>query len=774
MSSAQVKRIPGLANPLGFARLDNWWLSKIPPLLAVAYLCVLIRPIPAPAALHLLACYLASIACVATYGHIVNDAFDVEADLRANKPNAMRNLDVNARILLALLFLVGGFLPASAANYSYLTLALLAANYLWPTLYSIPGIRLKERGLFGVVCDAMGSHVTPTLLCLSVFNLARVDSSIELWMFGGVAMLWAAVLGIKGILHHQIYDRVNDIESGTVTLATTVGPAKIIRFLTWFNITVELPVSAGFAATVLYPCPFAVASLAIYISTQTLRYRLGERLTMASDAQMTRAIVPFTNELFYTFWLPMAAALQLAVTGAGLWWLPVVHACAFYMNLSAERVELTSIAQALLRRWRQSHAPTGMLPETIGRSDPKIESAISDDWTIVLFATAGLTRFVENALIGILQCRIDAGVVQLVYPESARNELRPVAEKYRVRSRILEETIGGEAPDLPSCYVNWNTDAFNILMSYRFRMLRVILAEGKKVVVSDIDVAWLRNPLPYLSEVLRRYPWACQVEAKAEFPPNFCLGFYAVRATPDTIELIELNLTSMSARDVKPADQALFREILIDNPRFLAKVFALPESAFPSGLLYRSVAGEDDSVPITGRTQPFIFHANWCVGLENKQRLLAHAGGWFVRDDPKRNVFTRLNRLMRDVGFLERVATDSHNEPEHIVELKTPGFHSYAIPAGTRRIRIISDPILLPPDSRKLGAAITDLWIGGRPLALSDARLVSGFHLTESDREHIWRWTDGAAVVSLPLKSVDVQFDVSALFIASGMLAKNP
>jgi hypothetical protein len=720
----------------------------------------------------LLACYLASIACVATYGHIVNDACDVEADRRANKPNAMANLGVGARTLLALVFFALGFLPASVAGYSYLTLALLAANYLWPTLYSIPGIRLKERGLFGVVCDAMGSHVTPTLLCLSAFDLVRADASIGLWMFGGAATLWAAVLGIKGILHHQIYDRVNDIESGTVTFATVVGPARIIRFLTWFNIAVELPVSAGLTATVLYPCPFAAAALALYVSTQTLRYRLGERLTMASDAQMTRAILPFTNEQFYTLWLPMAAALQLAVTGAGFWWLPVVQAGAFYNNLAAERAELTSLAQALLRRWRQSHASAAIPPETIGRSGPDIEAAASKDWTIVLFATAGLSRFVENALIGILRCRIDAGIVQLVFPESARNELGPVAEKYRVRSRILEETIDAQAPDMPSSYLNWNTDAFNILMSYRFRVLRVILAEAKKVIVSDIDVAWLRNPLPYLSEVLRRHPWACQIEAKAEFPPNFCLGFYALRAAPDTIELIDLNLTSMGARDVKPADQDLFREILIDNPRFLAKVFALPESAFPSGLLYRSVASQDDSVPMAGRMQPFIFHANWCVGLENKQRLLAHAGGWFVPDDPKRNPLARLNRLIRNAGFLRPAAKDWGNETEHIVELKMPGFHGYTIPPGTRRIRIISDPMVFPPDSRKLGAAITDLWIGGKPLALSDARLVSGFHLTESDGEHTWRWTDGAAVVSLPSKSVEVQFDVNAIFIASSMLAK--
>src|SRR5207244_871711 len=133
-------------------------------------------------------------------------------------------------------------------------------------------------------------------------------------------------------------------------------------FLTWFNATIELPVSAGFAATVFHACPFAAASLAIYISTQTLRYRLGERLTMASDAQLTRAVIPFTNELFYTLWLPMAAALQLAAADTGLWWLPVLHACAFYRNLSLERAELTSIVRALLGRWRQCPASGGRPP----------------------------------------------------------------------------------------------------------------------------------------------------------------------------------------------------------------------------------------------------------------------------------------------------------------------------------------------------------------------------------------------------------------------------
>ena len=75
----------------------------------------------------------------------------------------------NVRLATTDRFLIAGFLPTWVAPYSIGVLTLLALNYLWPTIYSIPMTRLKEKGLFGVVCDAMGSHVTPTLFVLALF-----------------------------------------------------------------------------------------------------------------------------------------------------------------------------------------------------------------------------------------------------------------------------------------------------------------------------------------------------------------------------------------------------------------------------------------------------------------------------------------------------------------------------------------------------------------------------------------------------------------------------
>jgi len=127
-----------LAATVAFARPGNWFVSKIPPLLAIAYIDMRRFELAPAAALRLLGGALVSIFCVAIYGHVVNDMFDLKADRLAdkvNRPAAMRPI---WRWLPALGFLGAGFVPAAALHYPAGAVALLAFNYLWPTIYSVP------------------------------------------------------------------------------------------------------------------------------------------------------------------------------------------------------------------------------------------------------------------------------------------------------------------------------------------------------------------------------------------------------------------------------------------------------------------------------------------------------------------------------------------------------------------------------------------------------------------------------------------------------------
>lgn len=338
-------------NLFQFARPGNWWCSKIPPLLAVAYLTILLRDTEVFRASELLACYVFSVSCVATYGHVVNDAFDVEQDRLAGRRNALAERSWTTRIALALAFLVLGFLPAPIANYSATALLLLALNYIWPTLYSMPLIRLKERRLAGVISDAMGSHITPTLFALAVFGGISGDQGRV--AFPLLITLWAAALGIKGILHHQVADRDSDMRSGTVTLATTTRPERIRQFLIRFNLQVELPLSAALVLLISEWCPLAVVALAIYCAAEAAKYLLGFKFSLSADAGGARPSVPFANEMFYVVWLPMAAAIQLVVRDPVWWWLPLLHAAVFYPTVLLQLNDLKSMVQTATRPYRR-------------------------------------------------------------------------------------------------------------------------------------------------------------------------------------------------------------------------------------------------------------------------------------------------------------------------------------------------------------------------------------------------------------------------------------
>ena len=354
-------RIAAFAEGLAFARTGNWFVSKIPPLLAVAYLEILRFGFTPQPAVRLLGCGLFSIFCVAIYGHVVNDIFDLEADRLANKSNRLAAMRPFSRVLLAGAFLAGGFLPALMARYSIGVVLLLTLNYLWPTIYSVPIARLKERDLFGVACDALGSHVTPTLFILVLFATAASDGpSAGRSAVPVVATMWAGVLGLKGILHHQIADRDNDIQSGTATFATRASVESLQRFLTRFNLLVELPVSALFTAIVFSWCPLAIAALVIYVGSEAMKHKLGFEFALSANPATIRASVPFTNEMFYVLWMPMAAATQLALNHPAFVWLPLLHMVIFRQPLVQQVGDWRAIVEnaALVYRGRRTrHAP---------------------------------------------------------------------------------------------------------------------------------------------------------------------------------------------------------------------------------------------------------------------------------------------------------------------------------------------------------------------------------------------------------------------------------
>ncbi len=160
---------------------------------------------------------LIALAACAAYVSVVNDITDLNDDLAAGKPNRL----VGKARTFAATVLTCCILPGVAVAIHWrgdpLLLSLYLASWVAFTLYSLPPFRLKGRGLFGLLADACGAHLFPSLLAACLVYRASGRPVDRLWAASVAA--WALSLGARGILWHQLTDSDNDERIGLRTFA---------------------------------------------------------------------------------------------------------------------------------------------------------------------------------------------------------------------------------------------------------------------------------------------------------------------------------------------------------------------------------------------------------------------------------------------------------------------------------------------------------------------------------------------------------------------------
>ncbi|MDB4807338.1 UbiA family prenyltransferase [bacterium] len=296
----------------GVIRADNWFCWKIPPLFAVAYASFLLHGTDYRLALQDLLLILWCIASVASYGHIINDIFDIEADRAGGKPNAMERFRPWQHLTLSILSVLSGLGALLCFTTNWMAAAALMINYLLPTIYSIPPLRLKERGVAGVACDALGAHAVPVLFVLLIVGFFQQASTLAEFGIGISAIVWSLFAGFRSIVVHQVDDLLSDGRSDIVTFAGTQTRASLRRLVLWFFLPVEA-IALGTFIVLLLPFSYvlAIATLA-YAVLETGKLWAGMKMPIFfEESEAQERYLPLLNNSFYELWLPNALLLQL-------------------------------------------------------------------------------------------------------------------------------------------------------------------------------------------------------------------------------------------------------------------------------------------------------------------------------------------------------------------------------------------------------------------------------------------------------------------------------
>jgi hypothetical protein len=236
------------------------------------------------------------------------------------------------RAALGLLLLAVSWVPWLYLPAGLVGLALVASEFVLFAAYAIPPLRLKERGIWGLVADALYAHVIGAWVAWLTFShLCRVPAPLALGLLIGA---WNLATGMRHLLHHQLYYAEQDRGAHVPTFVARHGVTRSRRVIERVFLPVEVSCFAVLLVVLGRDLPLVPIGFALHVAWQLLKMKTGwlplPKGFVRSEAGRGGAKlgVLFLSG-FYEAWLPLLVLLSLGVREREYLALAVLHLVLF-------------------------------------------------------------------------------------------------------------------------------------------------------------------------------------------------------------------------------------------------------------------------------------------------------------------------------------------------------------------------------------------------------------------------------------------------------------
>lgn len=312
-------------------RLSEPWRYKAPFLMSVPYFMLFAASASFAKSLITILWSLCTIAGIAGFAYLSNDIFDRAADRAAGRPNGTTDLPAWAAALAFSAFLGAALAPWIFYFVDVVSLSLLIAEFLLLLAYSVPPLRLKQRGGLGVAADALYAHVIPALLAAYAFYVVTGRTYGRFPAFVAMLGTWQLCVGLRSVVTHQLADAEHDRAARISTYVIRRGEQASMRLIAFVLAPLELAAWAAFTAVAAATIPLLAAGWVAYAAVTGLivKVHLGQPLREPLCDRLDR----FLNE-YYLRWLPLAVLLALCIRDPRMIALLVLHLVLFRNGLT--------------------------------------------------------------------------------------------------------------------------------------------------------------------------------------------------------------------------------------------------------------------------------------------------------------------------------------------------------------------------------------------------------------------------------------------------------
>ncbi len=302
-------------------RAEDWWIGKASLLMGLVYMLSALFHISFARFWPVAICSMVTIVGFAALGYLVNDYFDLEKDRIVGKKNFLLDKKKFQKICFFCLAIILLAAPWYYLPWDRVTLSMIAAQVMAYFIYSMPPLRLKERGFWGIVTDAMYAHGIPVLMAAYTYVLIS-GSGADIVLLT-LLFCWQLTAGLRNVLMHQLSDLHNDLKNETITFAATrevsSTTVKFFRIPELFFLISLLVYCCALQPLFLIPIGAVVFSLIV--------------CSMMPVSDGYRIYYP---NIVYDQWLPYSFIVLLFIQDHGFILLFAVHGLLFSREIISE------------------------------------------------------------------------------------------------------------------------------------------------------------------------------------------------------------------------------------------------------------------------------------------------------------------------------------------------------------------------------------------------------------------------------------------------------
>jgi len=266
---------------------------------ALLYAILLIRQDYSPDSFYAVAGLLLLSIFATTFGYLINDYFDRDLDFEHGKENTFSD---DSRLKAALIVIISFTLTLLFAwpfRGQVLFIIFMVAWLLISILYSMPPVRLKERGALGLLLVVMAQRFLPALIVFSVLGWPGM-------MFTALFLFYIFSRGLSSDLNHQISDWKKDLQTRTNTFVVEKGLHRA-TVLFYFNLVLERLLLSALLVMLFWPLINFPLPIQIFHGLITLFYLgiwvwagLSEKNHLENPFAPQRSLAQFLHHSFPT------------------------------------------------------------------------------------------------------------------------------------------------------------------------------------------------------------------------------------------------------------------------------------------------------------------------------------------------------------------------------------------------------------------------------------------------------------------------------------------